>query len=102
LGFGHEVDHAYRHDKDAAQFLRDGERKALGSQIQVGADGVMEQVVTYQEAPDEVKAVAAENEMASELGEPGRKTHSDGKSVEVNDVRHSCIPGAGHQCPLPR
>ena len=101
LGFGHEVDHAYRYEKNPTQAAKDNIREPLGSKWSVGADGVDTMTLTFREAVGEEKAVAAENEMASDLGEPGRKYHSDGIHMEVNDVRTSCKPREGHQCKGP-
>jgi RHS repeat-associated protein len=102
MGFGHEVDHAYRDDQDRAQAKKDNVREPVSVEQTVDSDGMINLIGTFKEAVGEEKAVAAENEMASELGEPGRKYHSDGTPIEVEDVRHSCKPREGHQCPVPK
>jgi hypothetical protein len=91
LGLGHEEAHAARLDADPQGYKAD--RKPSSSKMEV-IDG--ELVVTWGTPREEQRATAVESEIAEELGEPTRSTHSEGTEVKVPSPTFSCVKS---QCP---
>jgi len=101
IGLAHEVDHAYRHETEPVQKDIDGYHEPLGTNVEKapeGSDFAEIVTVTNAESQNEVKATAAESEIAGQLGEPGRKTHGEGTEITVPSPIFSCKPSEGHQC----
>ena len=88
LGFGHEVSHAARHDRNPSGYLRDIERSVKGSTTSKGE--VETVVVTAGPSREETRALRDESRMARELGEDTRGTHSEGREVRVDSPLSRC------------
>jgi hypothetical protein len=97
MGFGHEIDHAARDDENHSQFIKDQATPVESGGVKT-IDGVETAITLFSDSPDELKAMSAEKQMANELHEPTRSSHSEGEHVKVGDPSKHCTNTSTNHC----